>query len=72
MQTCRFRSSFGGAAHCGEEAYQDGFCRFHFACFLDGEIHPNGEISEHVTDQRRRRQINYHGISTPDRVYLSE
>ncbi len=72
MATCRFRSSFGGDQHCADPVYQEGFCRFHFDCFLAGEISQNGEINEQLADQVRRRTINFHGISLPDRVYLSE
>ena len=72
MTTCAFRSSYGGNQHCADEAYQEGFCRFHFECFLRGEIRPNGEITEKLVDQARRRVINFHGIRLPDRTYLSE
>jgi len=70
--TCRFRTSWGGAQHCHEEPYQEGFCQFHFDCFLNGEVLPNGQINERLFEQARRREINYHGIALPDRVYLSE
>ena len=72
MQNCRFRSSWGGSNHCQDEAYQEGFCRFHFECFLRGEIHANGEIKEMTTNQARRREINFHGIQTKERVYVRE
>jgi len=47
---------------CGEPAYRIGFCRFHFECYRRGEIDIRGVISERVTDQQRRRQINFHGL----------
>jgi hypothetical protein len=72
MGTCRFRSSYGGSLHCREEAYQAGFCRFHFERFLEGEILWNGQIDERLSDQKRRREINFHGISLRQGVYASE
>ena len=62
MDRCRFTTSWGGVARCREEALRFGFCRFHFDCYRRGEIDVRGVISERVTDQRRRRQINYHGL----------
>ena len=49
-------------ARCGEPAYRLGFCRFHFECYRRGEIDIRAVISERVTDQERRRQINFHGL----------
>ena len=49
-------------ARCGEPAYRLGFCRFHFECYRRGEIDIRGVISERVTDQERRRRINFHGL----------
>ena len=40
MDGCRFITSCGGVARCGDEAFRDGFCRFHFQC------NPSGEITE--------------------------
>ena len=62
MERCRFVSSWGGVARCSEEVYSLGFCRFHFECYRRGEIDLRGVISERVTDQARRRQINFHGL----------
>ena len=62
MERCRFTSSWGGVARCGEPAYRLGFCRFHFDCYAHGEIDIRGVISERVTDQERRRRINFHGL----------
>lgn len=69
MEHCRFRSSYGGDLRCSDPAYQYGFCRFHFACYLSGEILANGQINEKLTDQCRRREINFHGVTVPDAPY---
>ena len=29
---------------------------------LQGEILPNGQLSERLSDPHRRREINYHGV----------
>jgi len=66
---CRFLSSLGGVHHCPDEPYRDGFCRTHFEAFVQGEVLPNGQLNERLTDQHRRRALNYHGIpleSTPN------
>ena len=59
---CRFRSSLGGVVYCQDKVYADGFCRFHYECFLRGELLSNGQINEMLSDQNRRRAINFHGI----------
>ena len=51
---------------CADEAYRLGLCRFHFDCYRGGEIDVRGVISERVTDQKRRRQINFHGLAPED------
>jgi hypothetical protein len=63
MERCRFVSSWGGVARCGDPAYRLGFCRFHFECYRRGEIDDRGIISEALDDQERRRAINFHGLS---------
>jgi hypothetical protein len=50
-------------ARCGDPAHRLGFCRFHFECYRRGEIDQRGIISEALSDQERRRTINFHGIS---------
>lgn len=70
MDHCRFRSSFGGDLHCSEVPHQYGYCRFHFECYLNGEILSNGQINERLSDQARRRAINFHGIRTSDEIYI--
>jgi hypothetical protein len=62
MESCRYVSSWGGVARCGEEAYELGFCRFHFDCYGRGEIDVRGILSERISDQDRRREINFHGL----------
>jgi hypothetical protein len=59
---CRFLSSLGGTYRCQDPAFREGFCRFHFEAFLRGEVLVNGQLDEHLADQHRRREINYHGI----------
>ncbi len=62
MEACRFVSSWGGVERCGDPVYRYGFCRFHFECYLNGEITERGLISERLDDQGRRRAINFHGL----------
>ncbi len=62
MERCRFTTSWGGVARCGAPQVRLGFCRFHFDCYRGGEIDVRGVISERVTDQERRRRINFHGL----------
>jgi hypothetical protein len=52
--------------------YLEGFCRFHFGALQNGEINEHGVINERLTDQVRRREINYHGIAVDDAVYLED
>jgi hypothetical protein len=68
--SCRFRTSLGGTRRCQQAAYRDGFCRFHFDCYLRGEVLPNGQVNEALSDQNRRRMINLHGISTDEPRYV--
>lgn len=62
MRRCRFTTSWGGVQRCGEPEERLGFCRFHYDCYRRGEIDLRGVIAERVTDQKRRRAINFHGI----------
>lgn len=68
---CRFYSS-NGISRCSEPAYAEGFCRFHYECFLRGEVLGNGQINEMLTDQNRRRTINFHGQREDDQIYVNE
>jgi len=72
MKHCQFRTSFGGALFCQDPSYLEGFCKFHFRALQAGEITEHGIICEKVSDQARRREINYHGIERDERVYLDE
>ena len=72
MKHCRFRTSFGGALFCQDPVYLEGFCKFHHRALQDGEINANGVINERVSDQRRRREINYHGIEIDSMDYLED
>lgn len=62
MERCRFTTSWGGVLRCREEACRFGLCRFHYDCYRHGEIDERGVISERISDQERRRAINYHGV----------
>jgi hypothetical protein len=72
MHQCKFRTSYGGALFCEDPAYLEGFCEFHYRALENGEINENGVINEKVSDQLRRRQINYHGIPTERPAYLDD
>jgi hypothetical protein len=69
---CRFRTSLGGVLYCQDTPYADGFCRFHYECYLRGELLANGQINEMLSDQSRRRAINGHGIPRDDQQYVFE
>ena len=64
METCKFRTSYGGAWFCQDPVYLEGFCKFHYLAFQCGEINELGVINELLSDQERRREINFHGIRT--------
>jgi hypothetical protein len=66
--TCRFITSFGGAAHCQDPPYMLEFCEFHFDAFERGEISEEGRISDRLDDQARRREINFHGVKLAENV----
>lgn len=72
MDHCRFRTSHGGTTYCSDTPYEEGFCRFHYECLMRGELLPNGQINELLSDQNRRRVINFHGIPQDTRVYLDD
>lgn len=72
VQHCRFRTSWGGASFCRDAPYLEGFCRFHYRALQNGEINEHGVLNERLSDQDRRREINYHGIETPRETYLEE
>ena len=72
MAHCRFRTSFGGSLFCQDPQYLEGFCRFHYEALLKGEINERGIINELLSDQDRRREINYHGLRLPKERYLED
>jgi hypothetical protein len=72
VKHCKFRTSYGGARFCQDSVYLEGFCRFHHEALLHGEINEQGVINEKLSDQDRRREINYHGIRLDDEPYLEE
>ena len=72
MKNCRFRTSHGGALFCQDPVYLEGFCQFHFRALQAGEINENGVINERLSDQDRRREINFHGIEFATETYLSD
>ena len=72
MQHCKFRTSYGGVIFCEDAVYLDGFCKFHHQALQNGEINGNGVLSEKLSDQRRRREINYHGIPSKPPAYRDE
>lgn len=67
--TCKFVTSCGGVLRCQDPIEDHGFCEFHLKAFLRNEITESGVISDHLSDQNRRREINYHGIVFPDFPY---
>ena len=73
---CRFLTSFDGVTRCREPVYFHQFCEFHFEAHQRGEINARGQISEEISDQRRRREINYYGIDlppdVPEGIFLDE
>ena len=72
LKHCRFRTSHGGALFCQDPAYLEGFCRFHSAALQAGEINEHGVLNELLSDQVRRREINFHGIQDSEAVYLED
>lgn len=72
MKHCRFRTSYGGVAFCQDDVYLEGFCKFHYQALANGELNENGVISERLTDQDRRREINFHGIREASATYLED
>jgi hypothetical protein len=65
---CTFLSSYGGVYRCQDPLYFMGFCRFHHAAYEAGEIDALGHISDILDDQKRRLEINFHGLVIPDEL----
>lgn len=72
MDHCKFRTSHGGAKFCQDPVYIEGFCKFHFKAFRAGEINEHGVINELLSDQIRRREINFHGIRAAEATYVED
>jgi hypothetical protein len=72
VRHCKFRTSWGGALFCQDPVYLEGFCQFHHEALQRGEINERGVINELVSDQLRRREINFHGIPVSRQVYLED
>lgn len=60
---CKFTSQYDGVTRCSDPAWDMGFCRFHRDCLDRGEIDEDGVMAD-SSDQRRRREISYHGMTT--------
>ncbi len=72
MRHCKFRTSYGGAMFCQDDVYLEGFCKFHYQALESGELNENGVINEKVSDQVRRREINFHGVQSEPGAYLDD
>jgi hypothetical protein len=72
VRHCKFRTSYGGALFCQDAVYLEGFCRFHYRALQNREINEYGVLNELLTDQMRRREINFHGIQLSDETYLED
>jgi len=72
VKHCRFRTSWGGSAYCQHPSYLEGFCKFHYKALQNGEMNENGVLNERLSDQARRREINFYGIERSDVVYLED
>ena len=59
---CLYTSSHDGVSRCADEVHAQRFCRFHYQCLLVGEISREGYLADTLSDQVRRREINYHGV----------
>lgn len=59
---CLYISTHDGVSRCTHRIYAQRFCRFHYRCYLNGEITQEGYLADTLSDQVRRREINYHGI----------
>ena len=72
MKHCRFRTSNGGSLFCQDAEYLEGFCKFHYRALQAEEINEKGVINERISDQIRRREINFHGIESNTDIYLED
>jgi hypothetical protein len=63
---CTFLSSYGGVYRCRDPLYFLGFCAFRYRSYERGEIDHLGHISDTLADQKRRLEINFHGLEIPE------
>jgi hypothetical protein len=66
---CRYISSYDGYSRCTHGVHAQGFCRFHYQACAAGDITAEGYLADTLSDQVRRREINFHGIA-PAAVYV--
>lgn len=59
---CRYISTHGGVIRCRHPVHAQAFCRWHYRALLQGEITEEGYLSDSLSDQVRRREINYFGV----------
>ena len=62
FERCRYITSYDGVSRCEHAVHAQRFCRFHYTALLDGDITPEGYLADTLSDQIRRREINFHGI----------
>jgi len=72
LDHCKFRTSYGGARFCQHPSYLEGYCEFHYRALQADEINEAGVINERLSDQDRRREINFHGIERSSAPYLED
>ena len=63
QDTCKFTSQFDGVSRCQDRVHDLGFCRFHRDALGRGDIDRDGVMSDGCSDQRRRREVSYHGMT---------
>jgi hypothetical protein len=69
LHRCRYISTYDGVTRCAHEVFAQRFCRFHYEAFLAGEVTAEGYLADTLSDQVRRRQINFHGVH-PDQILV--
>ena len=69
---CKFRTSFGGSLFCQHTPYLEGYCEFHYRALQADEINEYGVLNERLSDQNRRREINFYGIKRDPVTYLDD
>lgn len=66
---CRYISTYDGVTRCCHPVLAQEFCRGHYEALLQGEITEEGYLSDSLSDQVRRRELNYLGIQ-PEAVLV--